>query len=93
MIDTFFKISIVSSYISISTIIPISTPTKYIIDRIVMFSFMFLLFLNYSNMPSPLPVKSPLKSVPIVIRLDKYNSVIITLDAQLGIRPIKLAIK
>ena len=51
------------------------------------------MLLNNSSNPNPLPVNKPEKRVPIEIRLDKYNSVIITLLAQLGIKPIKLAIK
>ena len=76
-----------------STIIPIITPTKYIIDNIVKFSFKFLLVLKSNKIPKPLPVNKPDNIVPKLIKFDKYNSVIITLPAQLGINPIKLEMK
>ena len=57
------------------------------------FSFMFLLVLNNNKIPKPLPVNKPDNKLPILISFDRYNSVIITLPAQLGIKPIKLAIK
>ena len=58
-----------------------------------MFSFIFLFVLNNSKIPNPLPGNSPENNCPIVINLDRYNSVIITLLAQFGIRPIRLAKK
>ena len=76
-----------------STSNPINTPTKYIMDNTIIFSFKFLLVLNNTNKPRPQPVSKPDNNVPIVISLDKYNSVIITLLAQFGISPIKLATK
>ena len=60
-----------------STIIPIITPIKYINERTVMFSFKFLLVLNNSNIPKPLPVNSPARSVPIVINLIALHLVIL----------------
>ena len=80
-------------YIIKSAIIPIITPIKYSIDSINRFSFIFLFVLNNSRIPRPLPGKSPDNRWPIVISLDKYNSVMITLLAQLGINPIRLAKK
>ena len=54
---------------------------------------MFLLVLNNTNMPTPAPVNKPDINDPNVIALLKYNSVITTLDAQLGINPTKLDTK
>ena len=54
---------------------------------------MFLFVLNNSKMPNPLPVNNPANIVPRVISLAKYNSVIITLPAQFGIKPIRLDAK
>ena len=93
IIEIFFIISINITYINKSIIIPTNTPTKYIIDSIFKFSFISLFVLNNNNIPNPLPVNNPAIKLPKVIILDKYNSVIMTLLAQLGINPIKLAIK
>ena len=49
-----------------STTIPTITPIKYIVDNINKFSFKFLLVLNNSNIPNPLPVNKPDNKVPIV---------------------------
>ena len=43
------------------------------INKIKRFSLKFLLVLNNSNIPIPLPVNKPEIRVPIVIRFDKYN--------------------
>ena len=59
----------------------------------MIFSFKFLLVLNSNKIPNPLPVNKPDIKFPTVIKSDKYNSVIITLLAQFGINPIKLAKK
>lgn len=77
-------------YIIKSTIEPIITPTKYIIGKIAIFPFIFFFVLNNNNIPKPLPVSKPESIVPTLIIFDKYNSVIITLPAQLGIKPTKL---
>ena len=57
------------------------------------FSFKFLFVLNNTRIPSPLPVKTPAIIFPKLIMSFKYHSVMITLLAQLGIRPIRLLIK
>ena len=80
-------------YNNISIIMPKITPVKYISDTISKFSFIFLFVLNSNNIPNPLPGSNPAIKWPIVINFDKYNSVIITLLAQFGINPIRLAIK
>ena len=49
--------------------------------------------LNNNNIPKPLPVNNPASNIPTDIKPDRYSSVIITEAAQLGISPIKLAIK
>ena len=54
---------------------------------------MFLLDLNKTNIATPLPVNKPDIAVPNEMIPLKYNSVIITLAPQLGISPIKLAVK
>ena len=51
---------------------------------------MFLLTLNKTSKATPLPVNKPDIKDPNEIILLKYNSVIITLEAQFGINPIKL---
>ena len=76
-----------------STNNPNITPALYTIEIIVRFSLWLWFVLNSSNIPIPLPVSSPDRSVPTDIRFDAYNSVIIILLAQLGIKPIKLDIK
>ncbi len=58
-----------------------------IIDK---FSFLFLLFFIRTNSEDPLLVRSPPIREASVIVLFRYNSVIITLDPQFGIRPIRL---
>ena len=69
---------------------PMLTPIKYIRSKTAMFSLRFLLVLKSNKIPMPLPVKRPDNIMPIVIKPFKYNSVIRTLPAQLGIIPIKL---
>lgn len=58
-----------------------------IIDK---FSFLFLLFFIRTNSEEPLLVRSPPIREASVIVLFRYNSVIITLAPQFGIRPIRL---
>ena len=72
--------------------IPVITPILYIKLKIVKFSFRFLFVLNNTSIATPLPVSRPDIIDAKFIELDKYNSVNITLDAQLGISPIKLVI-
>lgn len=57
------------------------------IDR---FSFLSLLFLINTNREEPLLVRRPPIRAPNDMVPFKYNSVNITLAAQLGINPIKL---
>ena len=49
--------------------------------------------MNKTNIATPLPVNKPAIKDGNVIILDANNLVNITLDAQLGIKPIILAIK
>lgn len=70
--------------------IPVITPIPYTKLRIVKFSFIFLFDLNNTRIATPLPVSNPDITEAKFIELLKYNSVSITLDAQLGIKPIKL---
>lgn len=70
--------------------IPEITPIKYIVNSIVKFSFMFLLFLNSSIIAIPLLVSKPLINVPKPICSRRYISVNITLDPHDGINAIKL---
>ena len=69
---------------------PETTLIKYKIPKIIKFSFKFLLYLNKINKAIPLLAKSPAINEPKEIALFKNNSVIITLEAQLGISPNKL---
>ena len=74
-----------------SIVNPTNTPIPYIKKTICKFSFIFLLDLNRIIRATPLLVSSPAMapangSIPF-----KYSSVRATLEAQLGIRPIKLA--
>ena len=71
---------------------PLITPIKYISNKINIFSFKFLLFLNNTKMPTPLPVNNPAIAEPNVIVPFRYNSVIIILALQLGIKPTILDI-
>ena len=73
--------------------IPINTPTIYIKNNILKFSFLLSFVLNRISNPNPLPVSKPANNVPVEIIFCRYNSVIKTLLAQLGINPIKLDIK
>ena len=57
-----------------------------------MFSLMFLLVLNKITRAIPELVSKPAIILPKEIELAKYNLVITILEAQLGIRPIKLVI-
>ena len=59
-------------------------------DKIAIFSFIFLLDRNNNKIPNPLPVSKPENNTPREIKWDKYNSVIITLLKQFGISPMKL---
>ena len=70
---------------------PTKEPIKYKDVSKIIFSFLFLLTLNNNINPIPLPVKSPPINIPVVITPLIYKSVIKTLDAQLGIKPTKLA--
>ena len=70
--------------------IPVITPIPYIKLKIVKFSFIFLFDLNNTRIATPLPVSNPDITEAKFIELLKYSSVSITLDAQLGIKPIKL---
>ena len=69
-------------------IIPQILEIKIRVRRIRRFSFKFLFCLNNTNSPTPELDKSPDIQLPKVITLLKYNSVIIMLEAQLGIKPI-----
>lgn len=71
---------------------PLIIPIKYISNNINIFSFKFLLFLNKTKIPTPLPVNKPAIAEPNVIVPFKYNSVMIILAPQLGIKPTKLDI-
>ena len=71
-------------------IIPDMTLIVYNKPKIIKFSFKFLLYLNSTNKAIPLLTKSPEINEPNDIALFKNSSVIITLEAQLGISPNKL---
>lgn len=86
---TYFLIFIV--YI-IFIIIPQTLENNININKIMMFSLIFLFCLNNINNPNPEPVRSPEMQLPKGIIFSRYNCVIITLDAQLGIKPIRLDI-
>ena len=60
--------------------------------KIKMFSLRFLFCLNRISIPTPEPDNNPDRQLPKLIILFKYNSVIITLAAQLGISPKILVI-
>ena len=60
------------------------------ISKIIIFSFKFLFCLNSTSNPKPDPDKSPEIQLPNGSTSCKYSSVITTLDAQFGIKPIKL---
>ena len=66
---------------------------KYKIASILTLSFTFLLTLNNTKIATPVPVNNPAKHEENDMILSIYNWVRKTLDAQLGIRPIKLDIK
>ena len=57
-----------------------------------MFSLIFLLLLNSISRAAPLPVRRPLINDDTFIALLIYSSVNITLEAQFGIKPIRLVI-
>ena len=88
MITVIFYIN--DCIISISS--PDMEPRKYSSTIINIFSLIFLLSLNSTNMAVPLPVSRPLINELKLIALFKYNSVSITLEPQVGINPIKLVI-
>ena len=71
---------------------PVIDPIKYRVNIINNFSLIFLIDLNKTSIDIPAPVKRPEIMVPNVNALFKYNSVIKTLEAQLGIIHIKLDI-
>ena len=73
-----------------SIITPDIEPSRYSINTIKIFSFIFLFPLNNTIIAVPLPVNSPHINDEIFIALFKYNSVNITLAPQLGINPIIL---
>ena len=62
------------------------------INKIIIFSLIFLFCLNKINKPTPELDNSPDIQLPKVIILSKYNSVITTLPAQFGINPISAVI-
>ncbi len=72
--------------------IPVIVPNKNNSISIFMFSFMFLFILNSINIPAPAFTNNPAINEPKAIISDKYNSVIITDEAQFGINPISAAI-
>ena len=57
------------------------------------FAAIFLFTLNKTIKAIPEPVNNPASIDPKLIEEFKYNSVITILEAQLGIKPIKLEIK
>ena len=67
------------------------TPITYSVPVILRFSLIFLFDLNNTNIPIPEPTRRPAIIEPKLIKLLKYNSVIITEPAQFGIKPNKLA--
>ena len=62
------------------------------INSIIKFSLIFLFCLNKINKPSPEPDNKPAIQLPNGIISLIYNSVITTLDAQFGIKPMILEI-
>ena len=68
--------------------------TKEIVIRDIIIINTFFLsfkFLNRNNVPRPALAISPARVAPKPIPPNRYNSLIIMLDAQLGIRPIVVA--
>ena len=61
-------------------------------NKIIKFSFIFLFCLNNTNKPKPDPDNNPAIQLPNGIMFLIYNSVITTLDAQFGIKPMILDI-
>lgn len=57
--------------------------------KIIKFSFLFLLDLNNISREIPLPVNNPDSKEENLITPLVYNSVIIILEPQLGIKPTK----
>ena len=66
---------------------PNETPIIKTKNAINTFFFIGRLTLNNISIPTPLPTKRPDKQEPKLIALERYISVIITLEAQFGIRP------
>ena len=60
------------------------------VPKIIIFSFKSLFTLNKIKIDIPLPVRRPASIEPKLITLLTYSSVITTLPAQLGIKPIIL---
>ena len=55
------------------------------------FCFKFLFILNNTNRPVPAFANKPPINEPKLMIFDRYNSVILTDEAQFGIRPISAA--
>ena len=72
----------------IFNMIPLITAIIYIINNIIIFSFIFLFCLNKTSKATPLPERSPEIVVPKLIILSMYSCVINTLALQFGIKPI-----
>ena len=72
-----------------SNIIPDMTPIAYSRTVILIFSLTPLFVLNNTASPTPAPTNSPAIIVPTDIIFSKYICVIITDEAQFGIKPIK----
>ena len=68
-------------------IIPDTTPIKYNIPVIFIFSLIFSFTLNNINIPIPEPTNNPPIIEPTEITFCKYSCVNITDDAQFGIKP------
>ena len=64
----------------------------YKIAVIFIFSFKFLFTLNNTSNPTPAFASNPAIKIEAVIKFSTYNLVIITEDAQFGIKPINPAI-
>lgn len=73
-------------------IIPQMLENTIIVRTIKRFSFRWWFCLNSTNIPTPEPHSKPAIQLPKVITFSKYSSVIMTLEAQLGINPIRLMI-
>ena len=68
--------------------IPETTPIPYKRTVILMFSLIPLFVLNNTASPTPAPTNKPAIIVPTEMIFSKYICVIITDEAQFGIRPI-----